>query len=430
MDDVVVIGAGLAGAAAALRLGDAGKTVTLVEARGRLGGRTYSRAGAGTDDLLEFGGGWITDWHDRMKEHVARFGLGLRPAMPLRERRWHDGVSLRTDTPVPAGQMPAWTAAMDRIRADSLAMLGGAGRWEGGNPWAAVSLADYMQARDLPPAVQREFIAWWTISGSGDITRVNALDALHCAAVKGGALEGIYEELSHTVEGGVGTLTERMIAGSGARVITGDAVVEVTDSGDQVSLRLSSGATVTARQAVVAVPVNAIGTMRFDPALRPAQAQLVAEGHKGRALKMMLRVQGVEPGILVTGEACGLRLMLSDHRLSDGTTLVIGFGLYDEVPDTSLAAMSRAVSAFFPEGRLLAHDWHDWIRDPWSAGTWVSHGLGQSSLYAAPEWAPKGLLHFATSDIAPAESGWFEGAILAGEAAAEAILARMKQEPA
>ena len=42
MRDVIVIGGGLAGAAAALRLADAGKTVTLIEARGRLGGRTFA----------------------------------------------------------------------------------------------------------------------------------------------------------------------------------------------------------------------------------------------------------------------------------------------------------------------------------------------------------------------------------------------------
>ena len=57
--DVVVIGAGLAGASAALRLSDAGRTVTLIEARGRLGGRTYSRPMGDTPDLVEFGGSWI-----------------------------------------------------------------------------------------------------------------------------------------------------------------------------------------------------------------------------------------------------------------------------------------------------------------------------------------------------------------------------------
>jgi monoamine oxidase len=48
--------------------------------------------------------------------------------------------------------------------------------------------------------------------------------------------------------------------------------------------------------------------------------------------------------------------------------------------------------------------------------------MGQGPLFAGPEWAAKGRLHFATSDIASSESGWFEGAIIAGEAVAETIL--------
>lgn len=422
MRDVAVIGAGLAGAAAALRLRDAGLSVTVIEARGRLGGRTYTRSFGGTADIWEFGGGWICERHARMKALAARFGIGLRPTLPIAERRWHDGQVLRTDAPVAADKLAAHLRGLQAVQADSLSMQGGSGRWETGSPWAAMSFADYMDARGLPETVRREFIAWWTLSGSGDITKVNVLDALLSASYCGGTMEATLEELTHTFEGGVGNLVERMIAESGAEVILGDAVVEASDRDGQASLRLSSGREVTAGQVVVAVPVNAIGTIRFDPALRPAQARLSAERHRGRAIKVLFRVQGVKPGILVTGEAEGLRWMFSERELSDGSTAIIGFGLYDEVPDTSHAAMERAVKRFFPEAILLGHDWHDWIRDPWSSGTWVSHGLGQSPLFAGPEWAPMGRFHFATSDIAAEASGWFEGAVLSGEAAADAIL--------
>jgi monoamine oxidase len=423
MQKVVVIGAGLAGAAAALRLADAGQSVTLVEARGRLGGRTYSRAFGDLTDLWEFGGGWICERHLRMKALTNRFGMGLRPRLSVTERRWHDGAVLRTDAPVAADRLEVHLQGLAVVQADSMAMQGGAGRWEGGNPWAGMSFADYMQARGLPETVRREFIAWWTLSGSADITKVNVLDALQCASYCGGTMEATLEELTHTIEGGVGTLTARMIAASGARVILGDAVVAVADRGDHAALRLSSGQELRAGQLVVAVPVNALDTIRFDPPLRPSQTQLSKEGHQGRAVKVLMRVRGVQPGVLVTGEAGGLRLMLSERALSDGTTAVIGFGLADEVADTSGAAIDRALRQFFPEATLLDNDWHDWVRDPWSAGTWVSHGLGQSALFAAAEWAQLGRLHFAGSDIAATGSGWFEGAVASGEAAADAILA-------
>jgi len=423
MFDVAVIGAGLAGAAAALRLRNAGLSVAVIEARGRLGGRTYTRSIGTSADHWELGGGWICERHTRMKAYAARFGIGLRPTLQIAERRWHDGQVLRTDMPVAADKLAAHRRGLQAVQADSLAMQGGSGRWDGENPWATLSFDGYMQANGLPETVRREFIAWWTLSGSGDISRVNVLDALHCASYYGGTMEATLEELTHTFEGGVGKLVDSMIAESRAEVILGDAVVEASDRDGHASLRLSSGREVTARQVVVAVPVNAIGTMRFDPALRPAQAQLAKEKHQGRAIKVLFHVQGVKPGILVTGEAEGLRWMFSERSLSDGSTVIIGFGLYDEVADTSHPVMARAVQRFFPEATLLSHDWHDWIRDPWSSGTWVSHGLGQSPLFAGPEWAQKGRFHFAGSDIAAEASGWFEGAVLAGEAAADAILA-------
>lgn len=423
MHDVVVIGAGLAGAAATLRLTDAGKSVILIEARGRTGGRSYSRGIGDGAEVMEFGGSWITPWHGRMQSLAARFDIDLRPTHAVVERRWHDGETLRTDAPVAPGKRAAFDAGMAAIRQDALDMHDTTGRWHNGSPWADTSTADYLQAKAVPDSVVHEFMAWWAISGSGDPGRINPLDPLYFASHHDGTLDGMMTILTHTIEGGVGTLTHRAIRASGAEVILGDAVAEVADRGDHVVLRLSSGRLVQGRHVVVAVAVNAVATIHFDPPLRPAQRRLTQERHMGRAVKMLLRVSGARPGILVTGEADGLRWMFSERVLTDGTTAIIGFGLHDEVVDRSFAAMSRAVQKFFPEATLLSHDWHDWVADPFSSGTWVSHGLGQGPLFAGPEWAPIGRVHFATSDIASHESGWFEGAVIAGEAAAEAILA-------
>jgi monoamine oxidase len=114
--------------------------------------------------------------------------------------------------------------------------------------------------------------------------------------------------------------------------------------------------------------------------------------------------------------------MFSERRMSDGSTALIGFALYDEWRDPTRADAEAALHRFFPEARLLAFDWHDWIRDPWSAGTWVSPAAGQVAMFDPGTWNGHPRLHFATSDTTHHEAGWFEGAVFAGETAADAAI--------
>src|SRR4051812_50211290 len=72
--DVVVIGGGFAGLVAARDLREAGRSVILVEARDRLGGRTWYRTLPGTDVSVEYGGAWFwTDGHPALAAEIERY---------------------------------------------------------------------------------------------------------------------------------------------------------------------------------------------------------------------------------------------------------------------------------------------------------------------------------------------------------------------
>lgn len=86
--DVVIVGAGLSGLSAARALRDAGRTVTVLEARDRVGGRTMGGQLAGAP--IELGGTWLGAGHTQMYALVDRLGLETFPT-------WNDAGRLLLD---------------------------------------------------------------------------------------------------------------------------------------------------------------------------------------------------------------------------------------------------------------------------------------------------------------------------------------------
>lgn len=93
--DVVVIGAGFAGLVAARELGAAGLSVVVLEARDRVGGRTWTDHRFGHD--LELGGTWVHWVQPHTWAEMTRYGRGIERSPSAEEAFWldADGVSRR-----------------------------------------------------------------------------------------------------------------------------------------------------------------------------------------------------------------------------------------------------------------------------------------------------------------------------------------------
>src|SRR5881397_2102221 len=82
MDDVVVIGGGFAGVTAARDLRQRGYRVLILEARDRLGGRTWTAEFAGQP--VEMGGAWVHWCQPHVWAEITRYGLQITESPPGR----------------------------------------------------------------------------------------------------------------------------------------------------------------------------------------------------------------------------------------------------------------------------------------------------------------------------------------------------------
>jgi monoamine oxidase len=114
---------------------------------------------------------------------------------------------------------------------------------------------------------------------------------------------------------------------------------------------------------------------------------------------------------------------LVDRQTAGGSVMIVGFGLMDGKFDpASPGDVERGVKRLFPEARLIAWDWHDWLSDPHSRGTWLALPAEASWIGDSAEWRHEDKVFFASADFAPGTPGWFESAIVSGEAAAREII--------
>jgi monoamine oxidase len=222
----------------------------------------------------------------------------------------------------------------------------------------------------------------------------------------------------HTVD-----LVTALVADGEPTVRLATPVAAVEQDNEQVTVVTRDGTRFAAAAAVVAVPLNTLGALRFVPALDAAKQSALSEGHAGRGVKLWARVRGLqEPVFTMAPDDQSLTFVVTENALDDGSHLVVALGPdAQRLPPGDEKAVRDGFTAMLPpQVRIDSITGHDWCADEFSRGTWSTFRPRQ--LVSLPVLqAPHGLVAFAGSDIANGWNGFMDGAIESGLSAARSV---------
>jgi len=442
--DVVIVGAGLAGLAAARALAAAGADVIVLEARERVGGRVYTRP-ASDGTLLDLGAQWIGPAQQRIAALAQAVGAATFPT-------YVDGLNIEYrdgQRATYAGAIPMNDpiAAMETI--ETLLELNLMAQdvpldapWTAARAaeWDAQTVASWMEAH-----VSSEIARMWLTLGvqavfsaePRDLSLLHFLLYVHSGgslneliSVTRGAQEQRFRE-------GAQSIAEKVAVALGDRVIL-NAPVHTISQDDRVVCVESDGVTVTGKRAIIAIPPTLAGRLRYRPALPAHRDQLTQRVPMGTVIKVhCLYAAPFWRGDGLSGQVASdsgiVRVTFDNSPASGSPGVLLSFIEGDEGRvwgrrgiDERRAAVLECLARYFgaKAGEPLEYVEQNWAEEEYTRGCYAGYlPPGVLSMYGDALREPIDRLHWAGTETATVWNGYMDGAVQSGERAAAEVLA-------
>ena len=377
--EAIVIGGGIGGMTAARDLHDAGHSVLVLEARDRLGGRTWYRPFGDLDKPIEFGGTWVAPrWQHNIGAELERYSLSLIESPVPSSFAWSLGGELSTNpNPIPVEEWLGFERAIRTIdNAAARIRFGETPLDQRGLEDLDVPFDSWLRGLDVPPKTRDFLMAWAGFFFGAHCSEVSGLHILSWVAGFENSAVAWYVAVSEKLGDGTAGLIRALAEDSAADIKLSSPVATIETADDGITVTTRDGERFTARAGVVATPINTWHDLEIKPALAGAKAGMARERMAGHATKIWALVRGVEGSFYGVGWDTKIKWLATEYSVPEGD-LLVGFGTSpDELDVTDAGAVADAVHEFLPQAEVVATDAHDWNADEFSQGTWMAYRPG------------------------------------------------------
>lgn len=447
--DVVVVGGGLAGLTAARTLTAAGRSVVVLEARDRVGGRTLNHD-LGDGQVVEAGGQFVGPTQNHVLGLAAELGIGTFPAHTHGDAVYvHAGKAKRYGggTPRDIAVLPDLALVTHRInRLAAQVRLDAPWRSPNAAEWDSMTFESWIRSATITTGGLDLVNVFLASAYGGSAADASLLFSLHYIAGMGdedhvGTIErGIGNEgaaQESRFEGGSQLLSIRIAEKLDDAVVLSAPVRAIEQDRASVTVRTQDRAW-HARHVIVAVPPALAARIEWRPLLPPQQDALFSRLTFGTLMKCeavydepFWRADGLSgQGVFRSGSPVS---SVHDNTPASGSPgVLMGFlggpqwRLWAHRPPRerrSAVLRSFAQVVGRPGLRPVSYFEQDWTTEEFTRGGPTALAA-PGAITAFGEWRdrPFGRVHWAGAEHTDYWNGYMDGAVRSGRDAASAVL--------